>query len=259
MKLMILSDYRGASEVLPAFAEGVRREAPDMVFYCGGSMRGEIRRREYENALKFHSKPDMDHPDVRKETTRDLEHLRQFVQALAEIPCSVYAVPGETDAPESEYLKVAYSYAHIYPNFRTAHERVYREEFFLVAWFGGGISQTDDERTLILHYTRPWAEFALRHLEYMPGEKVLLLHAPPVSRLDKGEGERHGSVFLNEVIERLAPRLVLHGQALKGQGTVKLGDSVVVNPGPLAAGHYALVDYPSLDVSFRNFRTFPAG
>jgi Icc-related predicted phosphoesterase len=192
--------------------------------------------------------------EILQEIEQDTEYLQQFLLALADTQKIVYAVPGNNDAPESTYFKTIYNYAHIYPNLKPAHETMQREDQFMVAGFGGDMTVSDDNRELVLQYSRTWVEFALRRLEYFPGEKFLLLHSPPVSRLDLSDGEHCGVLFINELIERVSPTLVMCGRAKKGQGTVKMGPAVVVNPGPFFEGHYAVIDYPSLNVQFKNVK-----
>jgi len=209
---------------------------------------------EYETARKFHSKPDVNSQEIQEEIEQDTEYLQQFLLALADTQKIVYAVPGNNDAPESTYFKTIYNYAHIYPNLKPAHETMQREDQFMVAGFGGDMTISDDNRELVLQYSKTWVEFALRRLEYFPGEKFLLLHSPPVSRLDLSDGEHCGVLLINELIEKVSPKLVMCGRAKKGQGTVKMGPAVVVNPGPFFDGHYAVIDYPSLSVQFKNVK-----
>jgi len=218
-------------------------------------MKGEKRTAEYEAARRFHSKPDTGSPAIQQEIIQDTEYLQQFLLALADTQKVIYAVPGYNDAPESLYFKTIYNYAHIYPNLQPAHEMMHREDQFMVAGFGGDMTSSDDNREFVLQYSKVWVEFALRRLEYFPGEKILLFHSPPVCRLDLSDGEHCGVLLINELIEKVSPRLVLCGRAKSGQGTVKLGGSVVVNPGPFFEGHYAVIDYPSLDVQFKNVKT----
>lgn len=254
MKFLCLSDYRGASEILPVLPGVIQAEDPDIIFYCGGSMKGEKRLAEYEAARRFHSKPDINIPEVQKEIAQDTEHLQQFLLTLADTQKVIYAVPGYYDASESVYFKTIYNYAHIYPNLRPAHEMMHREDQFMVAGFGGDMNISEDNREFVLQYSRVWVEFALRRLEYFPGEKILLFHSPPVCRLDNSDGEHCGVLLINEIIEKVSPRLVLCGRARSGQGTVKMGTAVVVNPGPLSGGNYAVIDYPSLDVEFKKMK-----
>jgi Icc-related predicted phosphoesterase len=255
VKFLCLSDYHGANELLPAVSQMAKAEDPDIIFYCGGSMKGDKRLLEYETARKFHSKPDVEGTEIQRELEQDIEYLQQFLLALADTQKIVYAIPGYNDAPESIYFKTSYNYAHIYPNLKPAHETMHREDQFMVAGFGGDMTVSEDNRELVLQYARTWVEFALRRLEYYPGEKFLMFHSPPVCRLDLSDGEHCGVLLINELIERVSPKLVFCGRAKSGQGTVKMGSAVVVNPGPFSAGHYAVVDYPSLEVKFKNVKS----
>ncbi len=255
MKFLCLADYRGASELLPLLPALVKAEDPDMIFYCGGSMKGERRLAEYETARRFHGKPDSENPVLKQEIDQDREHLQQFLLTLADTQKIVYAVPGCTDASEANYFKTVYNYAHIYSNLKPAHEMMHREDPFMVAGFGGDMTVSEDNREIILQYSRTWVEFALRRIEYFPGEKILLFYSPPVCRLDLSDGEHCGVLLINEMIERIMPKLVLCGKAKQGQGTVKLGTATVINPGPFYEGHYAIIDYPSLAVRFKNIKS----
>jgi Icc-related predicted phosphoesterase len=259
LKILCLSDYRGARDVLPLLTRMVPMEDPDAILYCGGSMKGNRRITEYLTARKFHSKPSMDSPLIQQEMRSDMDHLQQFVLALADTHKTVYVVPGMSDAPEAYYFKQVYNFANIYPNLRPAHETVYREEGYLVAGFGGDLSRPEDDREFLLQYNNQWPAFVMRRLEYMPGDKILLFHSPPVCRLDQGEEERVGVLLINEIVEKVAPKLLVCGMAEKGQGSVRLGGTLVVNPGPLNQGHYAVVDYPALDVRFENLINLPDG
>jgi len=248
LKLLCLTDYRGASEMLTPLGMKIQEEQPDIILYCGGSMKGAARMDEYENARRFHSKPSMESPEIQAERLVDEDHLRQFMLFLADSQKTVYVIPGMSDAPESVYFKTVYSFTQIYNNFKPAHEQTHQDEAFQVTGFGGDINVGEDDREFLLRYNTPWAEFALRRLPYMPGEKVLMTYTPPVCRLDVSDGEHLGVLFVNEVVERVAPKLLVCGRATSGQGTVKMGPTTVVNPGPLFLGQYAMVDYPSLEV-----------
>jgi Icc-related predicted phosphoesterase len=74
--------------------------------------------------------------------------------------------------------------------------------------------------------------------------RILCPHAPPhgtaCDRLRTGE--HVGSAALRELIEREQPDLVLCGHIHESRAIDDLGPTRVVNPGPVASGHYALVD-----------------
>lgn len=74
--------------------------------------------------------------------------------------------------------------------------------------------------------------------------RILCSHAPPhgtaCDRLRTGE--HVGSPALRELIEREQPDLVLCGHIHESRAMDDLGSTRVVNPGPVAAGHVALVE-----------------
>lgn len=74
--------------------------------------------------------------------------------------------------------------------------------------------------------------------------RIFCPHAPPwgtaCDRL--ASGEHVGSPSLRSFVERTQPALVLCGHIHEARGTDAIGSSRVVNPGPVAGGHYALVE-----------------
>jgi hypothetical protein len=98
-------------------------------------------------------------------------------------------------------------------------------------------------------YELPDEEFT-RHAVTALGEikdcsvRILCPHAPPhgtaCDRLRNGE--HVGSPALRELIVREQPDVVLCGHIHESRAIDALGPTRIVNPGPAAAGHYALVD-----------------
>lgn len=76
------------------------------------------------------------------------------------------------------------------------------------------------------------------------GGIVLVSHDPPRDTVVDVTftGDHVGSISLREFIERTKPRLVLCGHIHEAIGVDKIGDSVVVNPGPARHGKCVLVD-----------------
>ncbi len=74
--------------------------------------------------------------------------------------------------------------------------------------------------------------------------RILCPHAPPhgtaCDRLRSGE--HVGSPALRTLVEREQPDLVLCGHIHESRGEDTIGATRVVNPGPVASGHYALVE-----------------
>ena len=74
--------------------------------------------------------------------------------------------------------------------------------------------------------------------------KVFCPHAPPrgtsCDRLRSGE--HVGSTAVRSFVEREQPDVVLCGHIHEARALDSIGDTQVVNPGPVGAGHYAVVE-----------------
>lgn len=83
-------------------------------------------------------------------------------------------------------------------------------------------------------------------LEEIKGCRVRLLcpHAPPHGTVcDRlRSGEHVGSLALRTLVEQEQPDLVLCGHIHEARGEDVIDASRIVNPGPVASGHYALVE-----------------
>ena len=74
--------------------------------------------------------------------------------------------------------------------------------------------------------------------------RILCPHAPPHgTACDRiRSGEHVGSAALRAVVEREQPDVVLCGHIHESRAVDGIGPSQVANPGPVSAGHYALVE-----------------
>lgn len=74
--------------------------------------------------------------------------------------------------------------------------------------------------------------------------KVFCPHAPPFdTACDRIHGGHHvGSTAVRAFVEREQPELVLCGHIHESRAIDELGSSRIVNPGPAASGHYAVVE-----------------
>ena len=74
--------------------------------------------------------------------------------------------------------------------------------------------------------------------------KIFCPHAPPKdTACDRIHSGLHvGSTAVREFVERTQPDLVLCGHIHESRGEDWIGKARVVNPGPVGAGHYAVVE-----------------
>ena len=80
---------------------------------------------------------------------------------------------------------------------------------------------------------------------------VFCPHAPPArTACDRlRSGDHVGSAVIRSFVEREQPDLVLCGHIHESRGEDRVGRSRIVNPGPVSAGHYAVVEIgESVDV-----------
>ena len=78
---------------------------------------------------------------------------------------------------------------------------------------------------------------------YRPGD-VILSHVPPRdTKADRIHSGLHvGSKALREFIERNQPPLVVTGHIHEARSVDRVGKTVIVNPGPLFRGYYAVIE-----------------
>ncbi len=88
---------------------------------------------------------------------------------------------------------------------------------------------------------------------YVDGD-VILSHVPPKdTKADRVHMGRHvGSRALREFIEERGPPLVVCGHIHEARSVDRIGDTVVVNPGPLFRGHYAVIEFDEGDKRVKN-------
>lgn len=85
-----------------------------------------------------------------------------------------------------------------------------------------------------------------RGFEAVAGSRVTVFcpHAPPAgTSCDRlRSGEHVGSTVIRGFVEREQPDVVLCGHIHEARGEDRVGRSRIVNPGPVSAGHYVVVE-----------------
>jgi len=91
---------------------------------------------------------------------------------------------------------------------------------------------------------------AILRRNYRPGD-IILSHAPPHgTKVDLTRSGLHvGSKALRKFIEENQPPIVITGHIHEARGVDRIGGTIVVNPGPLFRGYYAVVDLEKPRVS----------
>jgi Icc-related predicted phosphoesterase len=168
------------------------------------------------------------------------EDYRAVFRALADADLPCYWVPGPDDAPIAAYLREAHKIEVVYPFLRGVHGTIaFAPGHVLVAGMGGEVSDDPDaprDEIERLRYPRWEPEYRLKLVRELPEHQVVLLVATPPAH----KGHRTpGSEALTELIANHRPRLVVSGGERRRE---TIGRSLVVGPGSLADGQYALAD-----------------
>ncbi|ABU82369.1 metallophosphoesterase family protein [Ignicoccus hospitalis] len=157
--------------------------------------------------------------------TGDFECL-SVVHALEEAKAPVLAVTGNLDDPEIADLLEELGYS--------VENKVREVNGKRFAGLSGQEPRTSAELLMRLEFD------------------VLLSHYPPKGVVDKAWNGAHiGLVEVRKLVEEKSPEFVHCGHVHEARGWDALGQTLVVNPGPLKWGYYALVDYENKTVDFK--------
>jgi uncharacterized protein len=169
------------------------------------------------------------------------ETYRTLFKALGGAATPAYWVPGRNDAPLSTYLRESYNLELVFEQLRGVHATAaLGVEDVLFAGLGGELvddpaAARDEETTL--RYPAWGAEYRLKVVrDFDAHSRVFLFSTTPAH---KGL-ERPGSEVLAELVNSYAPRVAV--VAGDEPGVEQLGTTLVVCPGRLGRGEYALVD-----------------
>jgi hypothetical protein len=82
-------------------------------------------------------------------------------------------------------------------------------------------------------------------IEFFPsGRSLLLTHIPPhgvqtdLARI----GWHIGSRNIKNLVERMKPLICIHGHVHEGRGTDRIGETLILNPGPAFERRYAIIE-----------------
>ena len=174
---------------------------------------------------------------------------RSIFRVLGQGGRPTFWVPGPIDAPLGDYLRESYNMEVAFPFLHGVHGTVaLAPGNVLFAGMGGEI--VDDPETMraeeaVLRYPGWEVEYRLRLIrEFDSPEQVFLFTTPPAH---KGLPEP-GSEVLAELIKTHNPRLVIVAGEQPAQE--QLARTLVVCPGRLDRGSYALVDLRARSVEY---------
>jgi Icc-related predicted phosphoesterase len=169
-----------------------------------------------------------------------LKTWEHFFERIGELGVCVAMVPGAPDAPLREFLRQAKGAEVDYPNVHVAHACLFEESDTAICGLGGELTEAEDRTEDTLCYARASAEYFLRTLwRAEQPHKVLLLSVPPPGKL----GGPAGNPICGEFIDSYHPSLCVVAGDTSQRGFQQFAHTLVVNPGHLADGSVAWLDW----------------
>lgn len=247
MRILLISDLRGAIVTLAALTSPHRKISCEAVCFCGNIVRGQARWEEWKAAKAESRVPNRNLQEIIAEAYEDLQFYKQFCNLLDGLGVPVLIIPGQLDAPEERYFMFMQQSVFVSRHLQLVQENIIHLNSYLFTGFGGLLTEHEREDYFVQHYSRVESLFGTRRMRWLNPPRILLFHSSPVF---PDNGAPGCSPLVNEIIHSAAPSLVFCGSATAAPRIAEIGRTVVVNPGSLAEGHYALVNTKSRAAEF---------
>lgn len=206
MRLLLLTDIHGDTENLGKI---LSREEFDGIL-CAGDLSDASKFEDYESSLY------------------------EVLTMMEESSGLVKAVPGNMD-PEEKCVRA------LIDRKMNIHKKIASFEEFDVVGFGGGLTPFGTPFEPEGEEIRD--SLKVLHGRMSSGLKAAVIHQPPKdTELDKADGDHVGSEEVRELLEEKDFDFLLTGHIHESFGKDKIGDTLMVNPGPVIEGHYGILD-----------------
>lgn len=259
MKIICLSDFHGRVEYLKKFIEGITQEKPDLIFFTGDIVKGIARGHEWLESKYRGWAARKEKEEIRLEEKEDMDFYRAFYNAFGKIQIKMMMVPGNMDAPWTRFYKTFEAEAMPKGNITLVHgtwvsSTIVEGANYLIGGFGGEITESEKEDFFVLQYPKKEVKEKLTpHTNSIgAGPKFMLFHTPPFGHLDEDSGRHRGIEAVNKIIEEFRPALVSFGHSHKAKGKDFIGETLLVNPGAMKDGNWAVVEVEKKEVKFYN-------
>ena len=213
INIIVLSDAHGRLDLIEKILNDVSSKV-DLVVYCGDIA------------------PYRQHFDT-------ISYITKLIKYAERLNISkILAVPGNVDDPRHYYE--ASMKNNIFVNL---HENFYIYKEYVFVGFGG--SNITPFNTFFENTEDTIEKKLVALLENINNRNnlVLVTHVPPHNtKCDVTYSGQHiGSTTIRNIIERFKPILVLSGHVHESRCVDRIGNTIIVNPGPMSKGYYATV------------------
>jgi Icc-related predicted phosphoesterase len=252
MLVLVIGRIDGRLQPLDAIVAQVQRAPLGAVFVLGNLVDGAARRAAQAATQQGGRLPVRHIEAISRADATDAQVFKQVFDRLGTLNVPIYLIPGEQDAAWNELMRAQAEYrgaARLYFVHRAA---ALLNNDVVVAGFGGNLTITNlpDQPLLTAPAWEAQARFdqlARTDQAFATASRcILLLTTPPrASRVDLRDGQHTGIDVVNLINRRFRPQLLCCAATEDGRGTEMIDGTLVLNPGAVAAGSYALADLES--------------
>jgi len=228
----------GCRDSLRWLRRGVLARRPDAVLFAGGLLTPSTQRSTRATPWSL--------------SLGDCRFAAQFFATLGKLKVFSAVIPGLSGEPLEDYARLGMQAELEHPTVHIVHATLVEAGGWAVCGLGGPIAEK--QLCGMDSLSRVTAEYALRPLRNArPARKVMLLSVPPCG----GLGGPDGVSLVGELIDSYHPDLCVVAGSSQRRGIERVGHTLAVNPGRLADGWAAWLDWgcASADrVQFVNLR-----
>ncbi|MBM4071545.1 MAG: hypothetical protein FJ271_21815 [Planctomycetes bacterium] len=227
-RILLCAGVNGRQKALQWLRAAVQARQPDGIFFAGGVL-----------------------SEGRQYTARDgtcwgmtfddalfVERFFATLGGLGEPPVFCAVIPGPMDTPLTDFLRMGMHAETEFPNVHLVHGCLVTERDVAVCGMGGVLC--DGPACENGACSRVLAEYHLRSLwSAKQPRRALLLPTPPTGSL----GGPAGRAMIGELIDSIHPALCVAAGPSATRGSQRVAGTLIVNPGELACGWAALIDW----------------
>jgi hypothetical protein len=223
-RFVACSGVRGRSKALSWLRRLVEKRRPDGVLFAGGVLDRGWRCTTDTAPCAL--------------TRDEAIFVEKFFQTVGGLGVFSAIIPGPADAPLDEFLRLGMAAEVEFPGLHIVHATPAEKGDVIVCGMGGCVVDGPAAELDVCSRTR--AEYQLRPMwTARQPRKVLLLARPPTGAL----GGEKGSRLIAELVDSFHPSLCVVAGPSERRGTRRMASTLVVNPGYLAEGWAAWLDW----------------
>jgi Icc-related predicted phosphoesterase len=238
--VLAIADLRGHVKMLDPLAARCREYNCEAILIAGNIFTPGLRAEEWERALAQGRAPAAQEAELHREEEQNSQVLDIFLDWLGKLEIPAFIIPGVLDAPERLFVQGVVDHASISPRVALVHRGfAWLGSQHVVAGFGGRVTESRREAYWAVEYPSWEAEFGLEFMRQFEQRRILLLHSVPAG-VPGSAGEP--AAVLADLIKMHTPEIVVCAPPDHDAGSIHIGTSLVVWPGRLHEGHYAVID-----------------